>query len=161
MKRNTVYFVLLFTILWIIMTESLSPWSILAGFAFSVLCVIFCYKMLPFEKIADINLWRLFLYSIYLIGQLYLAGLSAIRLVILGAKADIVEINTEIENDFLRVVLANSITITPGTLTLELQDDELTVLWLRKKTSGGYEDHEDPDETIKGGLERMLRKAQK
>ena len=152
--------VLAFTIVWIILTESLSPLLILAGFVVSVGCVYFCSKMLPLEKISNVNYWRLFVYVFYLIGQLYLAGMSAIKLIIIGAKVDIVEINTSIDNDLLRVFLANSITLTPGTLTLELFDDSLTVLWLREKASG-YEDYGDADEIIKGGLERMLKKAQK
>jgi len=161
--KNTVFLVAVFTVVWIILTETFAIWSIAAGFVISIACAFFCHRLLYKAEItesADVRLWRLAVYAFYLIGQIYISGLFAIRLIVKGAKTDIVEINTDIENDFLRVMLANSITLTPGTLTLGLTGDRLTVLWLRDKSSG-FDDSENADESIKGGLERMLRKAQK
>ena len=156
--KSTIYLVMIFTIIWVILTENLSFWSIGTGHILSIICVYICGKLLRFERISNINYWRLFLYVFYLIGQIYIAGIAAIKLIVKGAKTDIVVIYTEIDNDFLKVLLANSITLTPGTLTLELKDDRLTVLWLRSKTSGS-QDTENADELIKGKLEKQLLKA--
>ena len=160
MNKNSIYIVIIFSIIWIILTESLAVWSVTTGVVISVICALFYNKLLVMEKIADVRFGRLAIYIVYLVGQIYLAGFAAIKLIVKGAKVDIVEVNTDIESDFLRVLLANSITLTPGTLTLELQDDMIIILWLRDKNHG-FEDTEDYDETIKGGLERMLLKAQK
>ena len=158
--KNSIYLILILTIIWTILTENLTFWSIGTGHIISIICVYICGKLLRFDKISNINYWRLFLYVFYLIGQIYIAGIAAIKLIIKGAKTDIVVIHTEIDNDFLKVLLANSITLTPGTLTLELKDDRLTVLWLRDKKSGS-QDTENADELIKGKLEKQLLKASK
>ena len=158
MNRNSVYLILLFSIIWIILSESYAPATVVAGLVFSVACVYFSHRLLAMDKIANVKFLRLFLYVFYLLGQIYLAGFAAIKLIIKGASADIVRIKTNIDNDFLRVILANSITLTPGTLTLGLNDDRLTVLWLRDKKSAG-QGLENADDQIKGKLEKQLSKA--
>ena len=160
MNRNSIYAFIAFSIIWIILTESFALWSVVTGLVVSLICVYFYNRLLDMEKISNVSFAKLGIYIFYLIGQIYLAGFGAIMLIIAGAKVNIVVINTGIEDDFLRVLLANSITLTPGTITLELQEDRITVLWLRDRNQG-FEDNEDEDETIKGGLERMLIKAQK
>ena len=160
MNKNSVYLIILFSIIWVILTESLALWSIAAGVVISAVCVYFCHRLLAMEKISNVNLWKLFLYAFYLIGQIYLAGFAAVRLIIVGAKTDIVRIKTDIDNDYLRVILANSITLTPGTLTLGLNDNRLTVLWLRPKT-GAPQDLANAGDKIKGRLEKQLLKAQR
>jgi multisubunit Na+/H+ antiporter MnhE subunit len=90
----------------------------------------------------------------------YIAGFLALRVVLTGAHVEIVEVKTEITNKFLRTILVNSITLVPGSVSLDLQDDAITVLWLQKKTEGSS-NIENAGELIKGKLERMLRKMQK
>ena len=158
MKRNTVYLIILFNIVWIILAENYAVWTVASGLVISIVCVLFSHKLLAVDKIANVNFLRLFLYVFYLLGQIYLAGFAAIKLIIKGARTDIVRIKTDIDNDFLRVILANSITLTPGTLTLSLNDDRLTVLWLRDRESAG-EDLENAGDMVKGNLERQLSKA--
>ena len=53
------------------------------------------------------------------------------------------------------MVLANSITLTPGTITLDVNDDHLTVHWLLCTTKHG----KAAGETIKGTFERMLQRV--
>ena len=99
------------------------------------------------------------MYPFYLIGQIYLAGFSAIKLILSQPKVDIVQVKTSVTNEFLKVILANSITLIPGTVSLDLKDETITVLWLREKTSGP-EDLDNAGELIKGDLEKMLLKTQ-
>jgi len=149
-----------FTIIWIILTERLTLWSVGTGLVVSIVCVILYRKFIPLEKLSGINYFRFFLYIFYLLGQVYIAAISAIRLVIKGAKADIIEVETEIENEFLRVMLANSITLVPGSVTLDIKENRLTILLLNDK-KGDEKDLENAGELIKGGLERRLKKAQR
>jgi multicomponent Na+:H+ antiporter subunit E len=66
----------------------------------------------------------------------------------------IVHFRTRLKSDLARVILTNSITLTPGTITLDLNDDHLVVHWLDAKTShSGY-----AGEMIKGRFERMLKR---
>ena len=160
MNRNSIYLIILFTFIWIILSESISLWPAAAGLVVSIVCVYFSGKLLAVEKISNVSFWRLFIYIFYLAGQIYLAGFAAIILIIKGARSDIVKVDTKLESDFLKVILANSITLTPGTLVLELKGDIITVLWLRDKKSDPH-DLENAGEQIKGKLEKQLLKAQK
>ena len=157
-NRNSVYLVVLFTAIWVILTENTSALSIAAGFAIGCACIYCCHRFLSMDRIDDVHIGRLMLYIFYLIGQMYLAGFAAIKLIIMGAKTDVVTVRTDISSRFLRVLLANSITLTPGTLTLDLSGDRLTVLWLRPKASAPV-GIEAAGEQIKGKLERQLQKA--
>jgi multicomponent Na+:H+ antiporter subunit E len=66
----------------------------------------------------------------------------------------IVELKTDIECDWKKLLLANSITLTPGTLTLDVIDDRLYVHWIDVSTR----DKEKIDEMIKGDFERAIQK---
>jgi multicomponent Na+:H+ antiporter subunit E len=45
-------------------------------------------------------------------------------------RPGIVKIKTNLKSDFARTLLANSITMTPGTITVDLIDDVLYVHWI-------------------------------
>jgi len=160
LKRNAAYMIIMLTIIWLILREEVTLWSVLTGLVFGTLCVLFCRKFLPLDKIAGVNYFWFLLYLFYLIGQMYLGALSAIRLVVKGAKADVISVNTEITNDFLRVMLANSITIVPGSVTLEIKAGRITVLSLHDKGWGMAELTEAGDRIVRR-LEKRLIKAQK
>ncbi len=65
----------------------------------------------------------------------------------------IVEIETDLEEDYQKILLANSITLTPGTITADWKGNILKVLWINKTT-------EDPQlirESISKSIEERLR----
>lgn len=157
MRRNAVCAVVLLTLVWIALNESLSVATIMAGVGMSVLCLVVGRFFLPFEKIKDIDFLKFMLYPIYLIGQVYLAGFEVMKLVVTGGKVEIVEVRTELGHDFLKVMLMQSITLTPGTIPLAVDGDKIKVLWFHKKN----EVVDDMDERIKGALERKLQKMKR
>ena len=48
----------------------------------------------------------------------------------LPIRPAMVQVSTSLRSDLGRLVLANSITLTPGTLTVDVDDDVLTVHWI-------------------------------
>jgi len=52
----------------------------------------------------------------------------------------IVRFRTSLKTETARVLLANSITLTPGTITVSLHEDELVVHCLDKSLAEGLED---------------------
>jgi multicomponent Na+:H+ antiporter subunit E len=160
LKRNSVYLVVICTIIWIILTERYTLVSVSTGIVVSIGCVLFCRKFLPLDSIAGVNFLKLFVYIFYMLGQMYVSAILTIKLILKGAKADIVEIHTDISNEFLRVILANSITLVPGSITLEMREQKITILLLHEKTWGLLELAAASDK-VKGGLERKLINMQK
>ena len=153
------YIVLLLTAIWIVLSESFTVSTALIGLVISVASVFFCRRLLPFSKIENINYFRLAIYPFYLLGQVYLSAFNVMRLIFTGADVEIVKVKTRISNVFLRAILANSITLAPGTVSLELKDDTITVLRLKEKTDNSKA-VKSADESIKGNLEKMLIKAE-
>ena len=160
MRRNDVYLTLIFTIIWVILREEVTLSAVLIGVAISAVCVLFTKKFLPLESITGVSYFRFLKHVVYVFGQMYVGAIFAIRLVIKGAKTDVIEIRTELKNDFLRVMLANSITLVPGSVTLELRGDRLVILLLHEKTWGD-EELAKAGKRVKGGLENKLLSAQK
>jgi len=72
----------------------------------------------------------------------------------LNLKPGIVKIKTGLKSEVARVFLANSITMTPGTLTVEINDDTLYIHWIEIKT----DDPEEMAKVIKGPFEFFLAK---
>ena len=165
MNRNSVYLLILLTFVWVILSEKLSLLTLTAGILISAVSVYYSHKYLPSSSITvssimNVNFFRFAIYTVFLIGQVYLAGLHAIKIIMTGEKVYIVEVKTKITNDFLKVILTNSITLTPGSVSLDLKDETITVLWLRGKKSGPG-DLDNAGDLLIGKLEKKLLKAQR
>jgi len=159
LNKNSLYAILLLTVIWVILRESITIPEAAAGIVISTCCVFFCRRLLPFSNFETINLLKLAVYPFYLIGQVYLAGFNAIKLILTDADADIIKVKTQISNSLLRTILANSITLIPGSISLELQDETITVLWLKGKSKDSRHALSE-GEAIKGKLEKILLKAE-
>ena len=72
----------------------------------------------------------------------------------LPIRPAMVRINTSLRSDLGRLVLANSITLTPGTLSVDVEDDVLLVHWVDCPPDA---DIAAVTQTIAGGFERHLR----
>ena len=82
-------------------------------------------------------------YLYYLLKEIVFANISVSRM-ILSRKEEmepvLVHVRTDLKTETARVILANSITLTPGTITVSLTDDKLLVHCLDKSLSEGMED---------------------
>jgi len=80
-------------------------------------------------------------YGLLLLREIVAANLRVIRLVYGGREPEpvLVRFRAELETDAARVLLANSITLTPGTITVELEGDELCVHALDRSMAEGIE----------------------
>ena len=154
MGKNAVLMVAGLSVIWLILLEGFTILNLATGIVISAISVYICHILLPLPKIAhNINLFRFVLYPFYLVGQVYLSAFNAVKLVFTGADVDIIEVQTKIANPFLRTILANSITLTPGSVSLELKDNQITMLWLK----GKKESHQDAEKAA-GLIKRKLEK---
>jgi len=143
---------------WCIFTGNLDPRSLLLGatFSFAISVITYDYFVDETEVFLKDILPRpdiVFLYLVILIGKVYIASFDvAYRVLTMKINPGEIRIRTRLRSELARVLLANSITITPGTLTIDLKDDYLYVHWLQSKgTSSLY-----AGELIKGTFERLL-----
>jgi len=144
---------------WLVLTENLSVFNIAAGLFVGVLALLFSARFLPFSKITNVRFSKLALFPLYLIWQIYVAGFYVIRILLSGHKVDIVTVSTKLENETLRIILVDSITLTPGSILLELEDKEISLLWLHSKDTPL--DPKVAGDLLMEKLEKKLLKAQK
>lgn len=152
--------VALFSI-WLIFTSSLEPFSLVAGFIGSLAISLMTYRVFMAEHEASLHSFLprplfLILFFFILVYYLYSSSVKMLVTIIRGnPNPRIVHFRTRLRSDLARMVLANSITFTPGTITLDLNDDHLTVHWFFCNTSHS----KLAGETVKGRMEKHLRKV--
>jgi len=97
----------------------------------------------------------IFAYIPLFIWQLILSNIDVARRVLsikIPLNPGFVKIKTDLKGDFAKLTLANSITLTPGTLTVDVEGEYLFVhtVDVKGKTA------EDNKENISGKFERLL-----
>jgi len=91
------------------------------------------YRMIP----------GLIWYVVILVIEIVKANVAVIHLVTTSKEEiepAIVTFRTDLKTETARVILANSITLTPGTITISLEEDEYVVHCLDKSLAEGMED---------------------
>jgi multicomponent Na+:H+ antiporter subunit E len=95
---------------------------------------------------------RVLFYIPWLIWQIVVASLQ-VAAVVLNPKMPIdpalLRFKTNFPNTSARVILGNSITLTPGTITIRIKDDEFLVHALMDVSSSGIVDDSLPGEVAK------------
>lgn len=119
---HSISFIFIFTGIWLIFNESMAFSQILAGLFFSTVSILFTNRYLlenDYLTAYSIKPEVLFYYITYLFLQIYRSGISAIFKIIKGQDAvKIIEYETCMRNDLAICLLANAITLTPGTVTI-------------------------------------------
>lgn len=126
---------------WILFTWSLDPVRVATGLAVSLIVASFTWSIF----IEDHDVARrsqfprphtLVVYIGVLIFQMYVSSFKVLWRIVRGKiNPGVVHFRTRLRSDVARVVLSSSITLTPGTITLLLDDDHLIVHWLHAKTT--------------------------
>lgn len=94
-------------------------------------------------------------YVAYYLGELVKSNVNVAAIVLspeLPVTPGIVTVRTRLKSPMGRMLLANSITLTPGTLTVDLDGDELHIHWV----SVDSPDIEGATQAIVAGFERYL-----
>ncbi len=121
---------------WLAYTSSLAINEIITGLIVSLIVAFFTYE--SFTRVSTENniVKRIFSFLKYLpifIIEMIKANIDVAKRVInpsLPIKPGIVAIKTDLKSDQAKMLLANSITLTPGTLTVDIIDDTLYVHWI-------------------------------
>jgi len=84
-----------------------------------------------------LRFWSLVTYLPWLFLQVVLANLHVAYLVLRpnAIRPQIIRVKTRLSGDLAKTTLGNSITLTPGTITMDIQDDELIVHALSEKVA--------------------------
>ena len=135
----------LFFLLWLLMTGELSVHACLWGAVVSAAMTWFCWKFLDYRMALPRpgRLWGWLRYLAYLLAEMLKAGFVVMRLVYTrgrNMRPLLVWYDTPLEEDRARVILANSITLTAGTITVTAADGRFCVHALDASLAEGIED---------------------
>ncbi len=131
--RRLIYFVLGFVV-WMLLTWPVHDgrWDvqvIIAGLIAAALVAVLFHEMLPKEHHVFLSPMRVFWFLVYVPVFFYYvikANLDVVYRALhpqMPINPGIVKIRTNLKSESAITALANSITLTPGTLTVDLTDD--------------------------------------
>lgn len=149
---------ILFFLIWVIFNGQLTAEIGLLGIAVAAVIYIFICRFMDWSPKKEIIIVRYGLFMIayicVLIWEILKANIATIRIIFSVKKIRepvLVTFKTDIKSQVFRVILANSITLTPGTITVSLEGDTYVVHALDKDFAEGIED---------SVFVRMLKKAE-
>lgn len=150
---------LLLFLFWIIINGKITLEIVIFGIIISAGVSLFVYKVMHYKSNFDVRLLkRSYLwvaYGVLLIIEIFKANFQVIKLILtpkVKLEPAIVTFHTDLITETCRVSLANSITLTPGTITAAMVDDELQIHCIDKSFADGIKD---------SSFVKMLRKIEK
>ncbi len=143
---------------WIILNGSVAADTLIVGVVVAFLITLFfrqgmaCFaelRLTPRALIATVQ------FVIFFFKEMVLSNFKLAFIVLtptLPINPGIVKVRTKLKSPMARLLLANSITLTPGTLTIELEGEWLYVHWVTVESA----DIEVATQSIVAGFERYL-----
>ena len=157
--RYLALFILTF-LFWLLLTFNLSPANLVAGAAAALVTSLLFTKYFFGNVVKFIQPARYFWLLVYLViftWECIKANFDVAYRVLHPAmpiKPGIVKVKMDLKSDFARTMLANSITMTPGTISVDIVGDELFVHWIYVKS----EDPAEYSQKISGRFEKYIKK---
>lgn len=137
---------LVFFLIWIIFNGQFTLEIAAFGVVVSGLIYWFICRFLGYRPGDDIRLCKRFFllihYVFVLVTEILKANMAVFKMIYSSRyelEPIVIHFKTNLTSTFARVLLANSITLTPGTITVSLKDDEYTVHCLDKDLAVGID----------------------
>lgn len=138
---------LLFFLAWVVFNGRLTLEIALFGIVVSCAVYAFICKFMDYSPQKELRFYKkiplFFQYIWCLLREIVSANIAVCRMILTRRERIepvIVHVHTDLKTQTGRMLLANSITLTPGTITVSMTDTELLVHCLDKSLSEGIED---------------------
>lgn len=150
-------------VFWLLLTWSFTAQEMIAGAVVSLAAALFASKFFihedAFRLLKPARLGALAAYVVTFLRELVKANLDVARRVFGGCKdvnPGIVKVPVGLEGDYAQAMLANSITLTPGTITLDIAEQDGKTYYYIHWIDVAESDREKAGELIKGSLEKGI-----
>jgi len=121
--------ILLF-VLWLILTANTQMANILVGLVVSFSITILYVNLFKHSEFEFIHPSWFLIYLVVLTKNLIISNIQITKRTLrkdMKLSPAIIAVKTNLKSDWKKLLLANSITLTPGTLTLDIKDDILYI----------------------------------
>lgn len=137
---------LIFFLLWIIFNANVTVEIVLFGIAISAVVYAFICGFMDYSPKKEWELVKkggyLLQYFFVLVKEIAVANFATLSLICSSSREIepvIVQFDTNFRDDTSRFMLANAITLTPGTITVSVEDGRFTVHCLDRSFAEGLE----------------------
>lgn len=143
---------------WLLFTESADAYSLAAGAVASLALGALSYRFFIEEHEAGRrhilpNPVLLLAYLPYILFRIYAASFVLLWDMLLGRmNPRVVHFRTRLRSDLARAALCASITLTPGTIAILIDDDHLLVHWFSAQSTHSRRVRQ----TVAGSMEKFL-----
>ena len=127
--RIGLWIALLFGI-WLILTNSIAFANIVVGLIVSVSIALLYTRSFKSDDVETISPYWLGIYIVVFLKNIILSNIQISKRILrkdMRLAPAIVAVKTDLKSDWKKLLLANSITLTPGTLTLDVKGDTLYI----------------------------------
>lgn len=129
-KKGEIGVYILLFLLWVILNGKFTLEIAIFGIVIVTAIYIFMIKCLEYSPSGDLsflkNGFRVIVYVFVLFWEIIKATIEVVKFVFspnIEISPQIVFFRVPLKSEFLKSILANSITITPGTITVNVEDD--------------------------------------
>ena len=151
MHRLLIFLALL--LIWVVFSGLFDAFHLTLGVLSCAFVTFISHKFIFDDRTATFRIrirqiWRLAKYLLWLFGQVVVSNIHLLRVTLLpgGLKQlhpAIIRIKTPLKSDFEKFMLANSITLTPGTTTVRIEGQYLYIHAITKITADGLDGEMD------------------
>lgn len=145
-KYNVSIFLMLITF-WLILTPKISIRTVFIGVAVSLLIIVFSKdiaftnKEMPAYSLKNLIVYGKFV--LILLVEIVKANID-VALIVLNPTMPIspcfVKVPLKINNNIVKVIYGNAVTLTPGTLTIDIEEDGFIIHALTEEAAEGMKD---------------------
>ena len=133
-KFHPKLFLILF-MFWLLLTLNLEISNIIGGLLVSFIVTYLSFGILYSEKGFEFsfpNIFTIIKYFFILIFEIYISAIDLVKSIIKNEyNPSIIDLKLDIKDPLLITLVANSITLTPGTITVDKNANHLTVIYIR------------------------------
>lgn len=131
MKKKEFQILIFMMFIWIALNETVRPLIMVVGIFVCLYSIRFVNRFLKvdFAKEFDVPPFKFLKYCVYIVKEIYLAGWDMLKRILSGnVKPVFIKYESDLKSDLANVVLANSITSTPGTITVHRNNNNYLIL---------------------------------
>ena len=139
---------IVFFLFWAAFTSSLDPQELGVGALVALIIAVLAGKEITEDGMKNFSFHRIqytVRYIFVFFWEMVKANVDVAKRIIqptIPINPGIVEVPTKLKSNVAKLALANSITLTPGTLTVDIIDDKLYIHWIDVKS-------ENPEENFR------------
>jgi multicomponent Na+:H+ antiporter subunit E len=132
---------------WWLLSGHLDPLLLGLGAACSLLVVVIAWRMdvIDHEGHPVQLTWRILLYWPWLVWEIAKANLEVARIIVdpkLPISPEVIRVRASQKSELGQVIYANSITLTPGTVSVDVADNAIDVHCLTRELAAGLQQGE-------------------